>query len=836
LTAACTKDGDPKFRNPDFSSPQSQRLFSAVHGYATTPLPDLSLQATSGAIDAGTNLTTAVSCTGTALVVDDAGYFQDGTAGSDLARGVTFFPDWIAIGTVSNVVQINAINYDTNTITLASAKTCANGDPVWLAKKSDGAGVLRGAAPDLGAAPDQGALKPANYRYWTNGPERMFAGHTHQWQLAFVWAFDATCDTVSGACTSADYTPSASDTFVPDPDMTPPGGVQNQYLEARYPLYKGVNIGTNGNPAGYWNLFQAVAKNGTAAQQVTITTTATTRFYIKSGYQAAMQVRTPIGWPAGTHFTYYYPATVRQNSLVSPPVTDPTGYLNYLPYSSGSFRGVEISIPASATPGIYNAGWEVCTDTNGTGCTQILWEITIEPTPVLALSAPAPVALPAIYDQDTACLTNVAAGTGYTSPTPNCSWKHLVTGGAEQNGASHWCTDRNNPDTTLEAASYWLGFSVVGSSSQVTGLGWFYDAPRTWYRLAAWLNDPLWENCGRAIAARYAQVGPGAPGFGGQLLGIDTKNGTSSILGPYPNSSNSNYYLTIHAPANEWAVFPKGMEMGLARFNGGKYSSTWTPNAWNASMKNEILNQITYSTPSGLTHNSGTGFDVTMTRETGYSLEPYLAYRAAGEPLYKMVGTTPTLTDLGWHYQKQADAVASYLLMLTQPVGEKGNNVGRAAGQSWQQTGPLIDVAINYYEQTHEPRMGRLINDVLNVIKSQYDWTNHAMPWVSAPKGPWCSGNGTSDPLTKWYDDGLLGNCLDNGGVYPELDGMGAYAFAWKWKMFGDDTDRALADEMFTYSNIGDYRGPISYRWNPKVWYQVQKFAIDYLRYRLLAN
>jgi hypothetical protein len=78
-------------------------------------------------------------------------YFQDGTWGSDLARGVTFFPDWIAVGTVTNSVQIRSINYGTNTITLASPKTWNDKASIWLYKKSDGAVVLIGAAPDFGA-------------------------------------------------------------------------------------------------------------------------------------------------------------------------------------------------------------------------------------------------------------------------------------------------------------------------------------------------------------------------------------------------------------------------------------------------------------------------------------------------------------------------------------------------------------------------------------------------------------------------------------------------------------------------------------------------------------
>jgi len=84
--------------------------------------------------------------------VEDAMYFQDGTWGSSLTRGVTMFPDWIAVGTVSNRVGIKSINYSTNTITLNAPITWDNQAPVWLYKKSDGAVVLQGAAPDFGAA------------------------------------------------------------------------------------------------------------------------------------------------------------------------------------------------------------------------------------------------------------------------------------------------------------------------------------------------------------------------------------------------------------------------------------------------------------------------------------------------------------------------------------------------------------------------------------------------------------------------------------------------------------------------------------------------------------
>ncbi len=147
-----TASGDPKFANTDLTQTSSRTL------------PNLSLQSTSPAINGGTYLTqtSGSGSNSTILVVQDALYFQDGTWGSDLARGVTLFPDWIAIGTVSNVVQISSINYSTNTITLASPMTWSSGANIWLYKKSDGAQVLYGSAPDYGAYEYAAAAPPSD--------------------------------------------------------------------------------------------------------------------------------------------------------------------------------------------------------------------------------------------------------------------------------------------------------------------------------------------------------------------------------------------------------------------------------------------------------------------------------------------------------------------------------------------------------------------------------------------------------------------------------------------------------------------------------------------------
>lgn len=129
---------DPLFVNPDLSDK------------ASLTLPDLSLQSNSQAIDRGWALTTvAISDTGsgTSLIVADASYFQDGS----WAPPGRIEPDWIAVGSVDNIVRISAIDYASNVITLSQTISRGAGSSVWLYKDSTGRVVLSGSAPDIGA-------------------------------------------------------------------------------------------------------------------------------------------------------------------------------------------------------------------------------------------------------------------------------------------------------------------------------------------------------------------------------------------------------------------------------------------------------------------------------------------------------------------------------------------------------------------------------------------------------------------------------------------------------------------------------------------------------------
>lgn len=107
---------------------------------------NFAIPAGSPAVDKGgplTSVSSSDSGNGTQLSVNDAGMFQDGWAGVE--------PDWIVVGSVGNVSRIVSINYDTNTITLATPLSRSVGAPVYLYKDSSGRQVLYGSAPDIGA-------------------------------------------------------------------------------------------------------------------------------------------------------------------------------------------------------------------------------------------------------------------------------------------------------------------------------------------------------------------------------------------------------------------------------------------------------------------------------------------------------------------------------------------------------------------------------------------------------------------------------------------------------------------------------------------------------------
>jgi hypothetical protein len=146
----CVSSGDPKFIDS---------TLPAITGTQTTTQPNLKLQSGSGAIKTGASLTLAngAGAGSTSLTVDDALYFQAGSAAATTPIGSSLSSiagDYILIN--GQVRQITDINYATNVLTLDSAASWADNAPVYLYKKSDGVQVSYGGVMDIGAEPFTG--------------------------------------------------------------------------------------------------------------------------------------------------------------------------------------------------------------------------------------------------------------------------------------------------------------------------------------------------------------------------------------------------------------------------------------------------------------------------------------------------------------------------------------------------------------------------------------------------------------------------------------------------------------------------------------------------------
>ena len=138
-----------KTADPDFSPWNGfANVYDISPGFADYASDDFKLPAGNKYIDTGAPLTQVSASdvsSSTTLMVDDARFFQDGMGITGVAG------DWIAVGSITNVVQINSVNNSANSISLNTAIARKKGDMVWLYVRSNGERVLLGAAPDIGA-------------------------------------------------------------------------------------------------------------------------------------------------------------------------------------------------------------------------------------------------------------------------------------------------------------------------------------------------------------------------------------------------------------------------------------------------------------------------------------------------------------------------------------------------------------------------------------------------------------------------------------------------------------------------------------------------------------
>jgi hypothetical protein len=551
------------------------------------------------------------------------------------------------------------------------------------------------------------------------------------------------------------------------------------------------------------------------------------------------------------------------------PVNQPTAW-----DLAGYSTCVKVTIPGNAEARSYpNAGWTFCKDAQWTqGCQTLGYDLVIEAAPTSELNPPATIPpLPDWYDNPATHCRGMSNEYDFSDKT--CSMKNDAIGPADTRvrNVAYYC-NLDNPDLGLELNTPPQYIDLISQPSDATSVnpgivGFFYDAPRTYYSLARWFNEPKLENCARASASRYSKKGPGVPGMPPNWTAAMRydQNGqhTSPTLGSYrcpPNDTggaNLGCYVSVHGSAAPHNIITKGIEFGLSRFNEGNYSSTWVPSTWQPAMRSEIHNLAWRFaggwTPSG--YGMTGGYWPPAGRETGYLQQVIASQVRSGEPTTQTTGTAApyggtrvtSLTQVGKTYENELAALLSDVSMWGTPLGTKtatNHNWGRAASQVYMEV-IVMDGLMDAWEKTHDPAIPATIKPVLDILAPKYDTSFHAIPNFTVGAGPFCAGTSDVPPESLWYHNPYLmvGYCNGVGpGIYKVMSGMFALPFAWYWKNWGGSDNRFhdLAVEMLRASVVysvesdprpgagGHRQSAKNYNENGRYWVQILRNLMGY--------
>lgn len=739
------------------------------------------------------------------------------------------------------------------------------------------------------ASTSQAALKLGWYRYYDQlAPEVIWAGHPVVYELnGPLLGMDVTCSAALNACTSGDYTPNGTELLLPDAVATPPSGVQQTPLVQSRPFYRATNIGSGGNPPGYWNLFQCACPNlhygsagcgnyvtvngqtcggynGNTPHLVTVGDTSSPfRFHLYTTTSQMYLKGTTSGWPAGTQFTYYgLVSSVPLSYMKSPLNSPPTKWAD-----SNTRQPVKVLIPANTPAGSIHAGWTLCQDVGLTNCQDFAYDITINAAPTSELNRPTVIpAMPSWYDQTTTCLI-MPSDNPQTTPPNNCSMTEIATAGSAQvhEAGANWYCIFSNPDLGMELNStgtprfpdFGAGSSNFSSNGSISGVpvqgyyGYFYDTARTYYSLARWWNHPEMENCARAMASEVSKKGPGISGFAANFtsrLNFPSM-GLGQTLGNYQcgPSDSTGCWGVLHNLAYVWT--PDGTARGMSRYNGGNYISTWVPNSWQPEMKSEVHN-LYWATAgwnvSTNTYTSGGGYYPDDGRSDGRYLEMVWDLLKSGEPSMVTTGASGSrvtaLTPQGQMYRNMIDAMLSAAIAWGQPDGTAlttNVNAGRVGTQAYMIV-MTLDGLIEYWERTHDPVVPPVIQSVLQVIGPQYSTVDHGMPGNSTPTGPWCMWQFGIPSGDEWYAYGPgnvnAGPTCVGQTLYRGMSGQYPLPFLWYWAHWGngDNTYQVLGDEMLRASTAYEFGGDgIGLRDSMKNFNENMRYWTKCLAYRM---
>jgi len=135
-------------------------------------------------------------------------------------------------------------------------------------------------------------------------------------------------------------------------------------------------------------------------------------------------------------------------------------------------------------------------------------------------------------------------------------------------------------------------------------------------------------------------------------------------------------------------------------------------------------------------------------------------------------------------------------------------------------SGLALDCIIHWWQATKDPRVPMVVKATLDQYYSNYNTSTHIAMWNPEPIGPRCLN------VANWYVSAVDDHCRDNTiSTNTQLHNLFGHAFAWYWRISGDDTYRTEGDEVFSHAldTIAD---------KGKVWSQMYRYSFNYVAWR----
>jgi hypothetical protein len=348
------------------------------------------------------------------------------------------------------------------------------------------------------------------------------------------------------------------------------------------------------------------------------------------------------------------------------------------------------------------------------------------------------------------------------------TWVSYMTNSTGIGGGGDWC----NGTTGVTKPTNQL--SSIGLDTDVE----FYDGGLSYWRVGTYLNTPGWKLCTANIQQQMGW-GNAASGGVGWVLSNDGR---------------------IHG----YDVFPVGFEMNIAQD-----PRSIAPLQYLAGAMSSV-----YGGPQGNPWVLG-GCNVSdaLIREDAYALDLMLALDRLGLTPVDYP-STPSFNTWKVREQRCADALIGILNAYLEP--EKRFNEDQ-----FFMCGLTMDSLIHWWQATKDPRVPMVVKATIDYYYSKYNLSLHIAMWDPEPNGVRCLNSST------WYRNADNDGCQeDTVADTTVLHNLVSHAFAWYWRISGDDTYRTEGDEVFNHALDGQdgIKG--------KTWSQLYRYSFNYVGWR----